>query len=170
MVIVLMRYSANPYILDSEGLNCLHVAAQLGFVDIAAYYAAKGMVSGRGSHVGHVTTTLSAVQEVDVKDANGMTPLMHAASRCYRSARQYAWPSCVLCDTPTPSPSSADTVRLLVSLDSSVSAVDTEGNTGVCGKRLAELAAPLSTSSLPPSLPQSCITLQWGTTLSQQRC
>ena len=49
MVIVLMRYNANPYILDSEGLNCLHVAAQLGFLDITAYYAAKGMVSGCGT-------------------------------------------------------------------------------------------------------------------------
>ena len=49
MVIVLMRYNANPYILDSEGLNCLHVAAQLGFLDITAYYAAKGMVSGYGN-------------------------------------------------------------------------------------------------------------------------
>ena len=33
---------------------------------------------------------------------------------------------------PSPPPFSADVVRLLVSLDSSVSAVDTEGNTGVC--------------------------------------
>ena len=28
-----------------------------------------------------------AVQEMDVKDANSMTPIMHAASRCYRSAQ-----------------------------------------------------------------------------------
>lgn len=93
MVVVLMRYNANPYIQDSEGLNCLHVAAQLGFLDITAYYAAKGMVSGRGTRVGHVTVHQPpAAQEMDVKDANGMTPLMHAASRCYRSAWP-VWPS-----------------------------------------------------------------------------
>ena len=44
MVIVLMRYGSNPYILDGEGVNCLHIAAQLGFTDITAYYIAKGMV------------------------------------------------------------------------------------------------------------------------------
>ena len=49
MVIALMRYNANPYILDSEGLNCLHVAAQLGSLEITAYYAAKGMVSVYGT-------------------------------------------------------------------------------------------------------------------------
>ena len=40
-----------------EGLMPIHVAAALGYVDIAAYFVAKG-------------------QSVDVRDANGRTPLM----------------------------------------------------------------------------------------------
>ena len=45
MVILLMRYGANPYIMDAEGLNCLHIAAQLGFTDIMAYLIGREIVS-----------------------------------------------------------------------------------------------------------------------------
>lgn len=54
MVVLLMRYGANPEILDKEGIstyqchiifhirtlgfNCLHIAAQFGFTSIVAYF------------------------------------------------------------------------------------------------------------------------------------
>lgn len=54
MVVLLMRYGANPEILDKEGkdeyimrfpppptppgLNCLHISAQFGFTAITAYF------------------------------------------------------------------------------------------------------------------------------------
>lgn len=90
MVIVLMRYGSNPYILDGEGVNCLHIAAQLGFTDITAYYIAKGM-------------------EIDVKDGNGLTPLMHTAMRSYNH----------------------DPARLLVNMKASVTETDMDGNTAL---------------------------------------
>ncbi len=37
MVIHLMRYGALPEVADSEGLNCLHIAAQFGFTSIVGY-------------------------------------------------------------------------------------------------------------------------------------
>ena len=65
MVILLMRYGANPYIMDAEGLNCLHIAAQLGFTDIMAYLIGREI-------------------DINVRDVNGMTPLMHSAARSYK--------------------------------------------------------------------------------------
>jgi len=37
MVIHLMRYGALPELVDGEGLNCLHIAAQFGFASIVGY-------------------------------------------------------------------------------------------------------------------------------------
>ncbi|XP_074599566.1 palmitoyltransferase ZDHHC17-like [Brevipalpus obovatus] len=62
MVVLLLQHGADPAILDSEGYNCLHLAAQFGFTSIAAYLIAKGM-------------------EIDAPDSNGMTALMWASFR-----------------------------------------------------------------------------------------
>jgi len=62
MIVLLLKHGANPSILDSEGYNCLHLAAQFGFTSIAAYLIAKGM-------------------DIDAPDSNGMTALMWASFR-----------------------------------------------------------------------------------------
>ena len=62
MIIYLMQNHADPSILDGDGYNCLHVAAQLGYTSVVAYLVAKG-------------------QNIDESDRQGMTPLMWAAFR-----------------------------------------------------------------------------------------
>jgi len=62
MVILLLKHDADPTILDKEGLNCLHLAAQNGFTSIVAYLLAKGY-------------------EINCADVNLMTPLMWSAFR-----------------------------------------------------------------------------------------
>ena len=56
MVVQLMQNGADPAIPDSEGQECLHLAAQIGHTAIAAYLVAKGT-------------------NVNTQDRNGMTPL-----------------------------------------------------------------------------------------------
>ena len=65
MTVLLIKNGADPSILDGEGCNCLHLASQFGHTAIVAYLLAKG-------------------QEVNVPDANGMTPLMWSALRINR--------------------------------------------------------------------------------------
>lgn len=62
MVILLMRYGADPSLPDGEGYRGLHLAVLFQHMPIAAYIMAKG-------------------QEVDVPDVNGQTPLMLAAQK-----------------------------------------------------------------------------------------
>lgn len=62
MVVLLIQHKADPTILDGEGCNCLHLAAQFGFTSIVAYLLAKGI-------------------EINTPDANGMTALMWSAFR-----------------------------------------------------------------------------------------
>lgn len=62
MTVLLMQNAADPTIVDGEGCNCLHLAAQFGHTAIVAYLVAKG-------------------QEINAPDVNGMTALMWA---CYR--------------------------------------------------------------------------------------
>lgn len=38
MVVHLIRYGGMAEIVDGEGLNCLHIAAQFGLTEIMAYY------------------------------------------------------------------------------------------------------------------------------------
>ena len=38
MVVLLMRYGANPELLDGEGLTCLHIAAQFSLTSLVAYF------------------------------------------------------------------------------------------------------------------------------------
>lgn len=62
MVVLLLKRGADYSILDNEGCNALHLAAQFGHTPIAAYLVAKGM-------------------DVDLPDSNGMTALMWSAYR-----------------------------------------------------------------------------------------
>uniref|UniRef100_A0A8C7XJ90 Palmitoyltransferase n=1 Tax=Oryzias sinensis TaxID=183150 RepID=A0A8C7XJ90_9TELE len=64
MVVQLMKYGADPSLIDGEGCSCVHLAAQFGHTSIVAYLIAKG-------------------QDVDMMDQNGMTPLMWAAYRTH---------------------------------------------------------------------------------------
>jgi palmitoyltransferase len=67
MVILLMRYGANPEILDKEGFNCLHIAAQFGFTSI----------------VGYLVTHPRFPIDINCPDSTGRTPLMIASLRSY---------------------------------------------------------------------------------------
>lgn len=67
MVVLLVRHGADPTVLDAEGCNCLHLAAQLGHTAVAAYLVAKKCC------------------DVDGPDANGMTALMWSAFRASSS-------------------------------------------------------------------------------------
>ncbi|KAL4659567.1 palmitoyltransferase ZDHHC17-like [Arapaima gigas] len=64
MVVQLLKYGADPALIDGEGCSCIHLAAQFGHTSIVAYLIAKG-------------------QDVDMMDQNGMTPLMWAAYRTH---------------------------------------------------------------------------------------
>lgn len=62
MVVQLIKRGADYNILDGEGCNALHLAAQFGHTAIVAYLVAKGI-------------------DIDASDANGMTALMWSAYR-----------------------------------------------------------------------------------------
>lgn len=62
MVVLLVQHRADPSLFDGDGFNCLHLAAQMGFTSIVAYFIAKG-------------------QDINAPDLNGMTPLMWSALR-----------------------------------------------------------------------------------------
>lgn len=62
MAVLLMQHGADPSIMDGEGCNCLHLAAQFGHTAIVAYLVAKG-------------------QEINTPDSNGMTAIMWSAYR-----------------------------------------------------------------------------------------
>jgi ankyrin repeat protein len=62
MVVLLMQHGADPSLLDGEGYNCLHLAAQFGLSSIVAYLLAKGL-------------------DIDSTDSSGMTALMWSAFR-----------------------------------------------------------------------------------------
>ncbi|XP_027698325.1 palmitoyltransferase ZDHHC17 isoform X3 [Vombatus ursinus] len=42
MVVQLMKYGADPSLIDGEGCSCIHLAAQFGHTSIVAYLIAKG--------------------------------------------------------------------------------------------------------------------------------
>lgn len=44
MVVQLMKYGADPSLIDGEGCSCVHLAAQFGHTSIVAYLIAKGQV------------------------------------------------------------------------------------------------------------------------------
>lgn len=62
-----MQHGADPSICDSDGLQCIHIAAQLGYAGIMAYFIAKG-------------------ENMNCQDRGGMTPLMWSAYRVTRCA------------------------------------------------------------------------------------
>lgn len=61
-VVLLMQHGADPSICDGDGLQCIHIAAQLGYAGIMAYFIAKGA-------------------NMNCQDRGGMTPLMWSAYR-----------------------------------------------------------------------------------------
>lgn len=61
-VVLLMQHGADSTICDGDGLQCIHIAAQLGFAGIMAYFIAKGA-------------------DMNCQDRGGMTPLMWSAYR-----------------------------------------------------------------------------------------
>lgn len=91
MVIQLMRYEADPSIADGEGYRALHLAILFQHMAIAAYLLAKGEVRLYAAlqlsicRVVFIVLILfllgGCVQEVDVADCNGQTPLMLAAQK-----------------------------------------------------------------------------------------
>lgn len=44
MVVQLLKYGADPSLIDGEGCSCVHLAAQFGHTSIVAYLIAKGQV------------------------------------------------------------------------------------------------------------------------------
>uniref|UniRef100_A0A4W3K8R1 Palmitoyltransferase n=1 Tax=Callorhinchus milii TaxID=7868 RepID=A0A4W3K8R1_CALMI len=62
MVVTLMKYGADPSLVDREGFTCLHLAVQFQHMSIIAYIVAKG-------------------QDVDALDMNGQTPLILATRK-----------------------------------------------------------------------------------------
>lgn len=86
-----MRYGADPSIADGEGYRALHLAILFQHMAIAAYLMAKGEVGPQAHTHTHTYTFVSLdkslflcflyLQEVDVPDCNGQTPLMLAAQK-----------------------------------------------------------------------------------------
>ncbi|KAM9301703.1 palmitoyltransferase ZDHHC13 [Gastrophryne carolinensis] len=61
-VILLMKYGADPCLIDGEGYNAIHLAVLFQHMPIIAYLTAKGL-------------------NIDAPDINGMTPLMLSAQK-----------------------------------------------------------------------------------------
>ncbi len=73
MVVQLMKYGADPSLIDGEGCSCVHLAAQFGHTSIVAYLIAKGQVgngntaadlSGKDHHLKMHKTVLFTTTEV----------------------------------------------------------------------------------------------------------
>ena len=47
MVVQLLKYGADPSLIDGEGCSCVHLAAQFGHTSIVAYLIAKGQVANQ---------------------------------------------------------------------------------------------------------------------------
>lgn len=56
MVVQLMKYGADPSLIDGEGCSCIHLAAQFGHTSIVAYLIAKGQVNFKWYHFKVVST------------------------------------------------------------------------------------------------------------------
>lgn len=63
MVVQLMKYGADPSLIDGEGCSCVHLAAQFGHTSIVAYLIAKGQVD----------ETSSAAHVLDLQQSNDVT-------------------------------------------------------------------------------------------------
>lgn len=53
MVVQLMKYGADPSLIDGEGCSCVHLAAQFGHTSIVAYLIAKGQVENAAAQYFH---------------------------------------------------------------------------------------------------------------------
>ncbi|KAG8435848.1 hypothetical protein GDO86_007075 [Hymenochirus boettgeri] len=64
MIILLLKYGADPSLVDGEGYSATHLAVLFQHIPIIAYLVSKG-------------------QSIDTPDINGMTPLMLSAQRVH---------------------------------------------------------------------------------------
>uniref|UniRef100_A0AAY4D4U7 Palmitoyltransferase n=1 Tax=Denticeps clupeoides TaxID=299321 RepID=A0AAY4D4U7_9TELE len=69
MVVQLMKYGADPSLIDGEGCSCVHLAAQFGHTSIVAYLIAKGQVSSLPPLL-HVIGTVNTASPVCLKMAH----------------------------------------------------------------------------------------------------
>ncbi len=72
MVVYLMQQGANPLNFDIEGFSTIHLATMFGHSIVVAYLLAKGL-------------------DADMKDRNGITPLMFAAQRVHSSVQIFSF-------------------------------------------------------------------------------
>ncbi len=88
MVVYLMKNGANPLTFDIEGFSTIHLSTMFGHSIVTSYLLAKGI-------------------DPDMKDKNGVTPLMFAAQRIH----------------------SRDPAQLLITFNARMNAQDNKGNT-----------------------------------------
>lgn len=90
MCVLLMQAGADPLQADIEGFSTLHLASMFGHSNVVAYLLVKGV-------------------DVDLRDRNGSTALMHACQRVQ----------------------SRDPAQLLITFNASLNAQDSKGNTAL---------------------------------------
>lgn len=88
MVVYLLKNGANPLTYDVEGFSTIHLSTMFGHSIVTSYLLAKGL-------------------DPDMKDKNGVTPLMFAAQRIH----------------------SRDPAQLLITFNARMNVQDTKGNT-----------------------------------------
>uniref|UniRef100_A0A673CW32 Palmitoyltransferase n=1 Tax=Sphaeramia orbicularis TaxID=375764 RepID=A0A673CW32_9TELE len=95
MVVQLMKYGADPSLIDGEGCSCVHLAAQFGHTSIVAYLIAKGQVGTTNAvfqntalhwavlagNTTVISLLLDANANVDAQNIKGETPLDLAKQR-----------------------------------------------------------------------------------------
>lgn len=110
MVVLLMQHRADPSLLDGDGYNALHLAAQFGHTSIVAYFIAKG-------------------QDIDAPDSNGMTALMWSSFR--NNSYVLIAVSFSNCKYSFPIRCRIDPTQLLIILGANLSLTDRNRNTAL---------------------------------------
>lgn len=89
MVVQLMKYGADPSLIDGEGCSCVHLAAQFGHTSIVAYLIAKGQVRRSEKRIAESSERLArcvpVAEALDLKEIVGCSGC--AASFCHRGER-----------------------------------------------------------------------------------
>lgn len=75
MVVQLMKYGADPSLIDGEGCSCVHLAAQFGHTSIVAYLIAKGQVRRSEKRIAesseHLARCVPVAEALDLKEIVG---------------------------------------------------------------------------------------------------